>query len=556
MNDVCGCCCYSLYFVTFLAVFSAIKAAILTVPIFLIGTIGCVASSIFLLPYDFYKAYSIVFLSPRIGINVRIMLFLLLPIPLLLWVPLVLFCSLAVALFGGFFGTFIESYWLSIDNSDGCGKSCGNFGKTKGIEYAINAVQDFWNFNYRSYCSFVDEINSPNTTGYVFDINVIQIFIGLLMSTISICLNLPVAVLILLIKYIPAVFRGWYVLWKSFKSTDCFMGICFVPYVVATFLVPPVLAAAIPIGLIVDACYCIYPAIVMYKSPTFVSGLGNGFKQIFRCMYVLDSWTNSVIFEANDASCFACFKFEIDFDESGRSQRYNDPAVVRAEPSYRPPVTTTTTNTTSAYQYPVQQHIVTQPTVASTYGTTTIAQNGQNGQNKDNRIAVLTIWDSFFAMCEIHGKEALTEGLCTKDSIESVDPILVIGLPSLVFARTIIRSKDVNSIQMATGQIVDEQTRPTDMLSNTLYPMFITLKNDFNDLNLTEEELIFVERWLFSVGNEAQCKTLTLVIAQDRLTEIKKVTSQIQSIATTVSRLPPFHRRFYAAVQKIIAPSV
>ncbi|AYV76322.1 MAG: putative membrane protein [Terrestrivirus sp.] len=546
MGDICGCFCYSIYFVTFLAVFSAIKAAILTVPIFLIGTIGCVGSSIALLPYDFYKAYSIVFLSPRIGINVRIMLFFLLWIPLLLWVPLVFFCSLVASLFGGFFGTFLESYWLSIGNSDGCGKSCGNFGKTKGIEYAINAVQDFWNFNYRSYCSFVDEINSPNTTGYVFDINVIQIFIGLLMSTISICLNLPVAILVLLIKYVPAVVRGWYVLWKSFKSTDCFQGICFIPYVVATFLIPPVLAAAIPIGLIIDACYCIYPAIVMYKSPTFVSGLGNGFKQIFRCMYVLDSWTNSVIFEANDTSCFACFKFEIDFDESSRSQRYNDPVVVRTEP-YRSPVTTST------YQYPVEQHIVTQPTVASTYGTTTI---GQNEQNKDNRIPVLTIWDSFFAMCEIHGKEALTEGLCTKDSIESVDPTLIIGLPSLVFVRTITRSKDVDGIQMATGQIVNEQTRPIDMLSNKLYPMFMTLKSDFNALKLTDEELIFVERWLFSVGNEAQCRTLTVAIAQERLIEIKKVTSQIQSISTTVSRLPPFHRLFYAAVQKIIAPSV
>jgi len=547
MSDICGCCFYSLYFVTFLAVFSAIKAAILTVPIFLIGTIGCVASSIALLPYDFYKAYSIVFLSPRIGINVRIMLFLLLWIPLLLWVPLVFFCSLVASLFGGFFGTFIESYWLSIDNSDGCGKSCGNFGKTKGIQYAINAVQDFWNFNYKSYCSFVDEINSPNTTGYVFDINIIQIFIGLLMSAISICLNLPVAILILLIKYIPAVFRGWYVLWKSFKSTDCFQDICFIPYVMATCLIPPVLVAAIPIGLIIDACYCIYPAIVMYKSPTFMSGLGNGFKQIFRCMYVLDSWTNSVIFESEDTSCFACFKFEIDVSDSG-SRRYNDPVVVRTERPYSPPVVTTTT--ASVYQYPPQQHIVTQPTMVSTYGTTIIEQN------KDNRIPILTIWDSFFAMCEIHGKEALTESLCTKDSIESVDPTLIIGLPSLVFVRTIIRSKDVDGIQMSTGQIVNEKTKPTDMLSNTLYPMFITLKNDFNNLNLTEEELIFVERWLFSVGNEAQCKTLTLVIAQDRLTEIKKVTSQIQSIATTVSRLPPFHRRFYAAVQKIIDPIV
>ena len=88
-------------------------------------------------------------------------------------------------------------------------------------------------------------------------------------------------------------------------------------------------------------------------------------------------------------------------------------------------------------------------------------------------------------MCEIHGKEALTESLCTKDSIESVDPTLIIGLPSLVFVRTIIRSKDVDGIQMSTGQIVNEKTKPTDMLSNTLYPMFITLKNDFNNLNLT-----------------------------------------------------------------------
>jgi hypothetical protein len=84
-----------------------------------------------------------------------------------------------------------------------------------------------------------------------------------------------------------------------------------------------------------------------------------------------------------------------------------------------------------------------------------------------------------------------------------------------------------------------------------VYQQFIDIKKNFDKLAMNQNEYLFAEKWLFTVGDEEKCKQLSTQISESRLIEIKTVTSMIQSMATAVTRLPPYHRNFYASLQVI-----
>lgn len=139
------------------------------------------------------------------------------------------------------------------------------------------------------------------------------------------------------------------------------------------------------------------------------------------------------------------------------------------------------------------------------------------------------------------------------DDIEEYESYLFIGLSSLVAFNGIERSLTQNGILMSNGKSVDMYTRPTDIFSTEIYEMMIDIKEKLKEINLSQHELRFVRHWLITVGNEEKCTKYAENISPERLTEIKKFTSLIQSIGTIITRVPTFHRLFGNMLTKVIS---
>jgi hypothetical protein len=486
-----------LLFTLYVPIVGLIKATIYTPIVFLISGLGIVGSSLILLPYDAFKAYSLVFKSKSIGINVRVLLILLLPIPILLWIPFVVLCC-CLATIGVFIYTVFEPYFLVFSSNNIIFSFQTTF-YSKPLMSCFDYVRKFWKHSYETFPIFVDEMTTQYYEGNVFEINIAQIFIGLIMGLLSLVIDVIPISLIVTIKIIPAIFRFWYVLWRSWYSYFFIMVLLFVPCVIITVLTPAIMIFAAVIIVLCSSVYNLRSVAIMYQARSLRLGLVCSIKLYMQTIYLIDDKSNSMIF--GTSSLLKCLNFTNDLHELD--------SLIK--------------------------------------------------KNVDDIIPILSIWNNFFAMCEKYGREALDEQLCSRDDIETAEPYIILGLPSLVFCRTLLRSKGNSGIILADGTttISSDNSLPSDYISGLIYPFFTKLKTDFDDLNMTVDEYSFLERWLFTGGNEAKCAELSLVNIQDeeRRKQIMRLAGQIQNISTIISRFPTFQQNFVSTCEKILLPA-
>jgi hypothetical protein len=238
-------------------------------------------------------------------------------------------------------------------------------------------------------------------------------------------------------------------------------------------------------------------------------------------------------------SCFTCF---IESYDRARSTQIPIPTSTQL---YR--------ETYTEPSAPTQPQIVQVEPSSRTYQTINISPSAPPASSSVQIFTVQEIWNGFFEMCEKSACGAVTTNLISIDDFESCEPYLFIGLSSLVAFEAIERSMDTNGIKLHSGKIVNIYTRPTDTFSTTVYDTVIDIKGKFKELNPTHRELIFIRKWLITVGDEAKCVQYMKDINSERLTSLKQFMSYVQSLGTNVTKAPTFHRLFGNTINKVVA---
>ena len=163
---VCFCCgC--------LPIIGLIKGVIVVSPILILSFLGITGSAIVLLPHDIFLTYRALIKTSLIGINLKLMGMLLLPIAFVFWPVLVIFGSIFFGIIFGLFApvyfTFNESYNIIY----------GGFVET--FEKDWDIIKEFWKYNYEVYFKYLKVIEERECDD-PFDINFIQIFIGVILA--------------------------------------------------------------------------------------------------------------------------------------------------------------------------------------------------------------------------------------------------------------------------------------------------------------------------------------------------------------------------------------
>jgi hypothetical protein len=279
------CCCCGC-----LPIIGLIKGAIVVGPIVILSFICITGSAIILLPHDIFLTYRALFKTSLIGINIKIMGMLLLPIALISWPILVIFGSI---LFGIIFGLF---YPVMITFEEDSNIIYGGFIET--FKEAWEIIKGFWDFNYHSYFSYLRDIETRKCDE-PFDINVIQIIVGLILASYGSIVGVIIFIIMWIIKLFPSIYRMYYEMFKYYCDLKCyeiFMYLIF--FTIGLSLVPVVGVLSILVYIGFGLYGGILCAIEGYKY-----NIGRGIISIWNTIREGDKMSNDLIF----GSSYSCF---------------------------------------------------------------------------------------------------------------------------------------------------------------------------------------------------------------------------------------------------------
>ena len=295
-----ACCCGCL------PILGLIKGILVVGPNLLISLIGFTGISIILLPHDIFLTYKAACKTSIIGINLKIMTMLLLPIALFSWPIFVVFASSLYGIFYGLFGPVFYTFNPDYNIIYG--------GIIDVIKDTFKFIKEFWRYNYNSYFIYLREIEEKKVDK-PFDINIIQLIIGLILAIYGSAVGSTIFILMWIIKLIPSIYRMYYFAFKTYCELSClemFMYLIF--YVIGFCLIPAVgvlaILAYIGYGLY-GGIFCAYEG---YKY-----NICRGLISIWNTIRECDELTNELIF-GNRFSCFPdCSKYYLKEKETNPS---------------------------------------------------------------------------------------------------------------------------------------------------------------------------------------------------------------------------------------------
>ena len=300
------CCCGCLPMI------GLFKGLIIVGPILIISLISFTSIAIILLPHDIFLTYKSLLKTHIIGINLKLMGMLLLPIALLAWPILVIFVS---SVFGILYGLFCPVVKTFDEHYNIC---YGGFADT--FKDVCNFVEEFWKFNYHSYFTYLSEIENRKVDK-PFDISIIQLIIGLILAIYGSAVGVIVLTLMWVIKLLPSIFRMYYLSCKyyfsDFGCLEKFMYVIF--FIMALAIIPAIGILTILVYIGFGLYGGIYCAIEGYKH-----NICRGIISIWNIIHHCDKLTNEYIFDKS-CSCFPdcddwCLKKEEDNNSKNRNR--------------------------------------------------------------------------------------------------------------------------------------------------------------------------------------------------------------------------------------------
>jgi len=270
------------------------KGLILFVPVLIIHFIACTFISIVYLPHDIFYSYYTILGTKKLGRNIKVLAMLLLPLPLILWPPAVLFVSIFIGLGIGLF----YPVYLTFDEET---HILGGWIKT--FEKTFDAIKSFYTFDTNSYFTYLEKFRNAECTD-PFDIRIIDIFVGIIIASIGVVIDGVAITLIAIFKF-PFTFpKVYYLMWKAYFQIEClYIFMLFIFFIIANALLPVALTLALGVVIIGGICVGLGSAGIAYKQ-----GLAAAFKWQFNKIYKFDDTSNNFLFGVN--SCIPCCKFE------------------------------------------------------------------------------------------------------------------------------------------------------------------------------------------------------------------------------------------------------
>ncbi|XP_062225782.1 uncharacterized membrane protein At3g27390-like isoform X3 [Phragmites australis] len=516
----------------------------------ILGNVGVI---LVLFPaHVWWTIYSLV-KTDRINAGLKLAVLIALPVLFGLWLGLGIFGSALVALGYGFFTPWISTFEAFRQESEAKkfvhGIVDGTWGTIKG---SCTVVRDFADMCFHSYPVYLTELreSSQNREPHSIRLPFVRrtplqrlldvpscIVVGLL----GLVVDIPLYTVIALIKSPYMLFKGWQRLLHDLISREGpFLETVCVPIAGLAILFWPLAVVGSVLLAIVSSIFVgLYGAVIVYQEKSFRRGV---------------SYVVTMVAE---------------FDEYTNDWLYLREGTILPKPSYRK------RKSSNSAEYSVRTNVSvkgaeypTGPSEAPAMLVPNLAP-ARSVREAIQEVKMVQIWENIVKSCEQRGRDLLNLNVITTVDLsewlrakETDHETISLGLPSYSLLCTVLQSIKAGSggLLLGNGVEVNQHNRPQDRLLDWFFHPVLVLKEQIQALNITEEEVGFLEKLTLFIGNAASANAWDngAQIPQDplRTAQIQAISRRMVGIVRSLSKFPTYRRRFRHVVKLLIAYSM
>ncbi|KAL5714410.1 hypothetical protein ACHQM5_016375 [Ranunculus cassubicifolius] len=528
-------CIWFLPFFFIILILGIIKAATFGPVATMVVFFGNSAVTLGLWPAHFLWTYYCVVRTKRVGLTLKILVLVCLPVPMVLWPVLSIVGSLLVGVGYGFFTPLIETFEVSGETSKDKVLRYFTDGCLSTLKESCTIVRDFTDFCFHSYFSFMDElIEKAHEDDEPMDIKLLMLPSCFLVSVLALPVDVFFITAVALYKSPFMLFKGWKRLFEDLVGREGpFLEAVCVPFAgLAILLWPIAVVAGVVASFLCSFFLGLYGGVVVHQE----SSLKMGLAYIVSVVSLFDEYTNDMLY-LREGSCLP-------------RPKYRKTMGMRSDPLDRRKSLDIESNDSKT----------------SKASSRLVSEGSRTLKWAIKQLKPMQVWDWLFRSCEVNGRKLLRDGLL---GIKDIEECIVEGkchklgikLPSWCILQCLLASakSDMPGLLLYDDEEVGWVSWPKDKVLEWLVGPLLVIKEQIKGMNLNETEEACLRNLIMGYKNERPEDWNNTGFPSDdnvRRAQLQAIFRRLQGIMASMTRMPTFRRRFKNLVKVLYIEAV
>ncbi|KAK4846411.1 hypothetical protein QYF36_016919 [Acer negundo] len=523
-------------FVSFLPYFfllftlGLLKGAIIGPVVMGIIVISNSAVIIGLWPAHFIWTFYCVLRTKRLGPVLKMVMVVALPVPLILWPIVGIVGSLLGGIGYGFFAPLFATFEAVGENvADKC-YHCFVDGCLSTIRGSWTAVQDFTDFCFHSYFSYMDELSEkvPEDEKLV-DIRLSKLPSCFLVSLIGVPVDVSLITAVALWKSPYMLYQGWKRLLEDLVGREGpFLETVCVPFAGLAILLWPLAVVGAVIAAVISSFFLgLYAGVIVHQEDSLLMGLA----YIVSVVSLFDEYVNDLLY-LSEGSCLPRPRYHRNMNPNRVKKKLgdsdNEDLKIRRESSLETKLSSERSRT---LKWAIQ------------------------------RYKPVQVWDWLFKSCEVNGRILLRDGLI---DIKDIEECIVKGnckklsikLPAWSIVQCLLTSAKSNSSGLVISDDLEltKSNSPREKMFEWFIGPLLIMKEQIKQLQLDDKEETCLRELIMRGKNEnPEDWDESHFLSSDnvRKAQLQAIIRRLQGIVASMSRVPTFRRRFRNLVKML-----
>ncbi|XP_023512953.1 uncharacterized membrane protein At3g27390 [Cucurbita pepo subsp. pepo] len=516
-----------------LLVLGLLKAVIVGPIAAAIVVVGNSSVIVGLFPAHFFWTFVCLARTKRLGLVLKSVVLVFLPLPLILWPIVGVIGSLLGGIGYGFFVPLIATFEAVGGGITDKLFHCVADGCLSTIKASCVIVMDFTDFCFHSYFSFMDELGElMYSDEKPIEVKLSRLPSCLLASLIGVLVDSLLITLVALWRSPFMLFKGWKRMLEDLVGREGpFLEAVCVPFAGLAIILWPIAVVGAVISAVVSSFFLgLYAGVIVHQEDSFRLGLA----YVLAVVSMFDEYVNDLLY-LGEGSCIPRPKYRRNMSSDLKEHRSDD------------------NNDQRSIRHGSSNHKL-------------VSEQSRTLKRTIQQYKPVQFWDWLFKSCEVNGRILLQDGLISMEDVEECIlkgncKKLTVKLPAWCILQCLLSSAKSNSPGLIISDDV-ELTR-TNLPRDTMFEWFLgpllIMKEQIKRLNLEENEETCLRILIMRCRNEKPEDWDEFAYPSSdtvRRAQLQAIFRRLQGIVSFMSRIPSFRRRFMNLIKVLYVEGI
>ncbi|CAO2814283.1 unnamed protein product [Amaranthus hypochondriacus] len=482
-------------------------------------------------PAHFFWTCYCVGSTKKLGMILKIITLISLPLPLVLWPIVSILGSFVGGMAFGFFAPLLATFEAVGEDVTDKFYHCIIDGCWPTLQGSCTVVRDFTDFCFHSYFSYMDDLIMEKPA----DENTVELKLSrlpgcLLISLLGLLVDVPLITILALWKSPYMLFTGWKRLLEDFVGREGpFLETVCVPFGgLAIILWPLAVVASVLAAFLSSFCLGLYAGVIVHQEKSLTMGLA----YVVAAVSLFDEYANDLL--------------------------YLEPGSRLPRPKYRRNVDSTSESIQRKTSYDGRNNVEKDGKEGPS-DTKLMSQRSRTLKAAIQHYKPIKVLDWLFKSCEVNGRKLLHDGVINMKDIEECVvkrncKKLATALPTWCIMKCLLTSAKSDSPGLVVSDEVDLTITnwPREKMFQWFIEPLLVMKEQIRKLNLDETEEACLKIAIMQSKNERPDQWDDIGFPSKdniRRAQLQSVIRRLQGIVGSMTRMPTFRRRFQNLVK-------